>query len=297
MKLPIRARCDVTPLARAASLPIWKGKVEPEPLDGGMTNRNFKVRDAGRSYVVRIGEDNPVHNILRWHERAASEAAARASVSPAVVHAEPGVLVLDFIEGRTFGEADVRYNIPKVAPLLRKAHRSVGEAMQGPTLAFWPFQVNRDYLARLQRENSRHSPKLPRHATLNAQLERDLGPIELIFGHNDLLPANIMDDGQRLWLIDWDYAGFNTALFDLGGLASNASFSGDETDALLEAYFERPVDESMRRGARIMTVVSLLRETLWSMVSEQNAMVEFDYATYTAKNEERLEEAVFALDI
>jgi thiamine kinase-like enzyme len=279
---------------RIAKLPLWAGKVDPIPLDGGMTNRNFLVEDCGRRFVVRLGEDNPVHNILRWHERAASEAAARAGVSPPVVHAEPGLLVLEFIDGKTFDEPDVRADIERIAPLLRRAHRAVGEAMQGATLAFWPFQVNRDYIARLHRENSRHMSKLARYAAVNSALERALGPIDMIFGHNDLLPANIIDDGKRLWLIDWDYAGFNTPFFDLGGLASNASFSAPETDQLLERYFDRPVDDAMRRGATIMSVVSLMRETLWSMASEQNAMVDFDYAAYTQKNEERLEAALAA---
>jgi thiamine kinase-like enzyme len=224
----------IAPLARAAALPCWSGKVDPRPLSGGMTNHNFVVEDRGRKLMVRIGADNPVHGILRWHERAASEAAARAGVSPQVLYAEPGALVMDFIEGRTFDEPDIRGNIARIAPLLRRAHRDVGHAMQGATLAFWPFQVNRDYLGRLARENSQHAHKLPRLAKLNADLEIALGPVNLVFGHNDLLPANIIDDGQRLWLIDWDYAGFNTPFFDLGGLASNASFSAAQTDALLE---------------------------------------------------------------
>jgi thiamine kinase-like enzyme len=281
-------------LSKIMQLPLWRSKIDPVPLDGGMTNRNFLIEDRGKRYVVRIGEDNPVHNILRWHERAASEAAARAGVSPPVIYAEPGLMVLAFIEGKTFDEPDVRASIDRIGPLLKRAHRAVGEAMQGATLAFWPFQVNRDYMARLQRENSRHVSKIDRYLNINASLERALGPIELIFGHNDLLPANLIDDGKRLWLIDWDYAGFNTAFFDLGGLASNASFSPDETDRLLQAYFGRSADDDLRRAAQIMTIVSLMRETLWSMVSEQNAMVEFDYATYTAKNEDRLEQALAA---
>jgi thiamine kinase-like enzyme len=284
----------VTPdhLARAASLPCWSGKVEPVPLSGGMTNHNFVVQDRGRKMVVRIGEDNPIHGIMRWHEKAASEAAARAGVSPAIIYAEPGALVMDYIEGRTFEEPDVRANIARIAALLRQAHQTVGRAMQGATLAFWPFQVAQSYMTRLNAEHSRHEAKLPRLDALNRQLEADLGPIDLVFGHNDLLPANILDDGKRLWLIDWDYAGFNTAFFDLGGLASNASFSSYDTDSLIDAYFEHADKAEARRKLKIMSLVSLLRETLWSMVSEQHAMVDFDYAAYTARNEERLEAAI-----
>ena len=94
--------------ARVAALPIWRGRVTPEPLAGGITNQNFKVEDAGRRYVVRVGDDILVHGVVRATEVAASRAAHLAGLSPGVVHAEPGILVLDFIEGRTFMPEDVR---------------------------------------------------------------------------------------------------------------------------------------------------------------------------------------------
>jgi len=72
-------------------------------------------------------------------------------------------------------------------------------------------------------------------------------------GHNDLLAANIIDDGERLWLIDWEYAGFNSALFDLGGLASNSEMPEVLREELLEAYFERPVNDDLRRRFAAMT--------------------------------------------
>ena len=91
----------MTPLERAASLPIWTGPVTPEPLPGGITNLNFTVTDAGRRYLVRIGGDIPEHMILRRFEHEAARAAHAAGLSPAVRHAGVGALVLDFIEGRT----------------------------------------------------------------------------------------------------------------------------------------------------------------------------------------------------
>ena len=93
---------------KAASLAIWSRPVVPEPVGGGITNANFLVDDGQRRCFVRIGDDIPVHHILRWHELAASRAAHAAGISPAVLHAEPGVLVLDLVEGRTFGPEDVR---------------------------------------------------------------------------------------------------------------------------------------------------------------------------------------------
>jgi thiamine kinase-like enzyme len=85
------------------------------------------------------------------------------------------------------------------------------------------FQVLRDYGHVLREGGSAHLPDLPRLAAAAERLEAAVGPVEIVFGHNDLLPANLIDDGDRLWLVDWEYAGFNSPLFDLGGLASNAA--------------------------------------------------------------------------
>ena len=116
------------------------------------------------------------------------------------------------------------------------------------------------------------------------QLEGEAGPFDMVFGHNDLLCGNILDDGKRLWLIDFDYAGFNSPLFDLGGLASNNGLSAEQEDWMLESYFQAAVTDDLRHRYRAMKCASLLRETMWSMVSELTSDIEFDYAAYTAEN-------------
>ena len=105
------------------------------------------------------------------------------------------------------------------------------------------------------------------------------------------LNANFIDDGQRLWLLDWEYAGFNSPLFDLGGLASNSELSPEQAEQALSLYFGKPVDDRLRTRAAAMTAASLLRETIWSMVSEIHSTVDFDYAAYTAENLIRFEAA------
>ena len=113
--------------ARVAELEIWFGRVEPVPLTGGITNQNFAVEDRGRRYVVRVGSDIPVHGVVRANELAASRAAHLAGLSPGVVHAEPGILVLDFIEGRTFTPEDVRNpaNLERLVDMVRRCHRDI----------------------------------------------------------------------------------------------------------------------------------------------------------------------------
>ena len=209
-----------TALKRAAGLAIWTGPVSPEPLGGGLTNVNFVVEDAGKRYVVRIGDDIVEHQVMRFNELAASRAAHAAGVSPSVVHHQPGVLVLDFIEAVTLDEAAVREQamLERIVPLVRRCHHQVPEHLRGPILMFWVFHVLKDYGAALNDGGSPHVSRLAGLMAIAGELQQAVGPIDVVFGHNDLLAANLLDDGERLWLIDWDYAGFNSPLFDLGGL-------------------------------------------------------------------------------
>ena len=182
-------------------------------------------------------------------------------------------------------------NLARLAGLLRRCHREVPLYYRGPAPIFWVFQVLRDYGHVLREGANRHLADLPRLAAAAERLEAAVGPVEIVFGHNDLLPANLIDDGDRLWLVDWEYAGFNSPLFDLGGLASNAGMTEDESRELMARYFGRPPDADLRRRAAAMTAASLLRETLWSMVSEIHSTIDFDYAAYTAENRARFEAA------
>ena len=286
------------PKVRAAGLSCWSGKVEPAPLSGGITNVNFVVEDGGARYFVRIGEDIPVHGILRSNELAAARAAEAAGVSPGLVYAEPGVLVIRFVEGRTFEPADVRdpANLPRIIELIRRVHHEVPEHLRGPVLMFWVFHVIRDYAGTLRDGGSRCLPMLPGLLARAALLEAAVGRIEVVFGHNDLLAANFIDDGERLWLIDWDYAGFNSPLFDLANVASNNEFPPDLVEELLAGYFGGPPDAALRRRYDAMGCASLLRETMWSMVSEIHSTLEFDYVGYTEENLARFERAYAAFD-
>lgn len=276
----------MTPLERAMALPCWSGKVTAEPLGGGITNLNFVVRDGKRKAVVRIGDDIPLHHILRQSELAASRAAALAGVSPAVLYHEPGALVLAFVEGRTLTAPDLRQDrtLDQAVDLVRRAHRLIPHFLRGPVQMFWAFHVIRDYAATLGDGQSRHLALLPGLLEDAERLEEAIGPIDLIFGHNDLLPANFIDDGSRLWLIDWDYAGFNSPLFDLGGLAANNGLSRDQEAHVLSSYFDRPPDAALWRRYLAMKAASALRETLWSMVSEIHSHLDFNYAAYTESN-------------
>ena len=277
---------SLPPAERAAALPCWSGPVKPKPLSGGITNVNFVVRDGGQRYFVRIGEDIPIHGVLRFNEVAAAQAAERAGVSPALIYTEPGVIVTHFIEGRTLEAADLRApeRLEPVVALIRAVHHEMPKYLRGPALMFWVFHVICDYAATLREDRSARVPLLNDLLTRAEKMEQAVGPIEVVFGHNDLLAGNFIDDGERLWLVDWDYAGFNSPLFDLANLASNNEYPPGMEAELLAAYFGAPAEPTLLRRFTAMKCASLLRETMWSMVSEIHSTLDFDYVAYTDEN-------------
>ena len=154
------------------------------------------------------------------------------------------------------------------------------------------FQVVRDYAATLTNDGSAHLEKLPSLLAAARELEKAAAPFDLCFCHNDLLAGNVLDDGKRLWLIDWEYAGFNTPLFDLGGIASNNELAEDDERWMLENYFEDQLNDNLWHRYQAMKTASLLRETLWSMVSEIHSTLDFDYSAYTAENLQRFDNSL-----
>ena len=283
------------PLDRIRALPCFSGQIEVEPLSGGLSNANYLVTDAAGHHVVRFGRDYPFHHVSREREVMTARAAAAAGFAPAVEHAAPGVMVSEYLGAKTYGPDDVRANLHRVAALVRSFHDTMPRHVSGAGFMFWVFHVIRDYARTLTEGGSRMAPELPRYLALAEELETAQMPLPIVFGHNDLLPANVLDTGDRLWLIDFEYAGFSTAMFDLAGLSSNAGFSSEESDELLTAYFRSAPPPELRRSLAAMQCASLLREAMWSMVSELHLDAPgVDYVAYTAENLDRLDAALDA---
>lgn len=286
--------------AVALSLPCWRGSLTGgdltiEDLGGGLTNTNFVVCDRGEKFVVRVGDDVPVQHILRFNEHAASLAAERVGLSPSVVYRQTGALVLRHINGRTLTADEVRSPamLPRILRLIQTCHREMPQQMRGAALAFWPFQSMRDYLWTLDEDaDCRHAALLPEFRSVLTTLEEAVGPIRLVYGHNDLLAANLIDSGDRLWLIDWDYGGYGSPLFDLANLASNNGLAEEQERWLVETYFSAPAEGALWRSYRAMVAASLLREAMWSMVAERYSLIDFDYAAYTDRYLERFAAAL-----
>lgn len=278
-------------IEKVRALPCWCGDVSISALSGGMTNHNFLVEDGDLKSVVRLGDDMPEHLLWRENEGVSSECAAACGFSPAVKYREHGVLVIEFIEGKVFTEEDVRNPayLPRLIDLLQRFHREMPINFNGYPVLFWAFQTLRHYRNMLEQSNSVYKTWLPELVNMTKRLESDVGPVDMVFCHNDLLAANLIDDGSKIWLIDFDYAAFNSPLFDLANLASNNELKVEMEHQLLEQYFEAPLSERRWQSYSAMKCASLLRELVWSMVSEEYSKVEFDYASYTREFRDRFD--------
>ena len=283
--------------ATIQSIPIWNNEISIKTLDGGITNENFLVEEDNKKYVVRLGNDIPEHLVSRSNELIVSKAASNAGISPKVIYHSHGILVLDYIKSITLSSEGVRKNIKSIIPLIKKIHYEIPKNLYGQSVIFWVFHVIRNYVKFLNDNKSLHIKILSDLISKSELLEKNSSPYEIVFGHNDLLPANFLDDGSKIWIIDWEYAGYNTPLFDLGGLSSNNDFSYKEEIYLLENYFENKINDKLLLQYNSLKCASLLRETMWSMVSELTSKIDFNYAEYTEENLSKFNQAFKNLDI
>ena len=274
------------------SIPVWDQNIEITKIDGGLTNQNFLVTDNINKYFVRVGEDIPEHLVSRSNELNASIAAASLLIAPKVIYQNKNIQVIEFLKSKTLNDQDVREKINDIILLIKKVHKEIPKKLNGQSIIFWVFHVIRHYANFLEKKESKYKNMLSDLLEKSLKLEEKSSPYDIVFGHNDLLPANFLDDGQRLWLVDWEYAGYNTPLFDLGGLASNNNFSNNEEIYLLENYFDHKIDSELLNKYNCLKSASLLRETMWSMVSEITSDIDFDYSEYTENNLKKFEESL-----
>ena len=274
-------------------LKFWNSPTRFEILEGGRTNINVRITDRGQDFVARVGKDIPIHGILRFNELAINQAANLAGIAPRVVHSENNIQIFEFIDGKTLSEQDIQdpKTLEDVTNFLRKIHTEVQKHLRGPILSFWVFHIIRHYTNILTEQKSNYAPQLAQLMKDAELLESLVGPIELVLGHNDLIPENFILDDRQLWLIDWEYGGFNSPLFDLGGLATNCQISQEFEQMMLEIYFDKPPSDELFQSFTAMKCASLLRETMWSMVSEITSDIDYDYQSYTELNFARYQKA------
>ncbi len=257
-------------------------------LSGGLTNRNLHVTTAAVDVVVRVSsKDAGLLGIDREVEYANSLAAARSGAAPAVVEYVPdaSLLVLEYIESATLREADVREeaNLPRIAEVCRLLH-------SGPRFVndFDMVAVQERYL-RAAHEIGARIPA--RYLDFVPQVERMRSalasrPARTVPCNNDLLAANVLDDGSRLWLIDFEYAGNNDPCFELGNLASESHLSADALAALVTHYFGRELRHKIARS-QLHGILANYGWTLWAAIQAATSSLDFDFWSWGMEKYDR----------
>jgi len=264
-------------------------------LEGGITNRNFRVNFGGTDYVVRLpGKRTELLGIDRQAECIANKAAAEVGIAPKVAALldEPSALVTVFISGREMKPEELREPemIAAVAYDLRLLHDSDTELPSG----FDSFRLVEEY-AETGRAHESEPPDGYDEALMAAhaieKAVRDQPSHEPVPAHNDLLPANFLRDGERMQLIDWEYAGMGDRWFDLGNFAVNNELDDEQEAQLLEAYFGEPADGRRRATLKLFRFMSDFREAMWGVVQAGVSELDFDFREYAQKHFDRLEKA------
>jgi thiamine kinase-like enzyme len=262
------------------------------PLSGGITNRNYRVDAAGLAerFVIRLGgTDTHLLGISREVEHAATVAAAGVGVGAEVLAflRPEGYLVTRFIEGTPMAELDIHHpdTIARVADSIRRFHE--GPAIPG---LFVPLRTVEAYRALAAERGVPIPPEYALAQSIGRRIELALivNPLELRPCHNDFLPGNLIDDGIRMRIVDWEYAGMGDPFFDLGNFSINNDLAEDEDAAFLAAYDGGPPHADRLARLVLFRVVSDFREAMWGVLQQGISTLDFDFRGYAAEHFDRL---------
>ena len=248
-------------------------------LSGGLTNRNYKVTTPDGSFVARISAGgSELLAIDRDCEYRNSLTAAAAGAGAPVVEYRPQdrLLVIGYIEGRTFDAADVAAaeNFPRIAQACRRLHS--GDRFGND---FDMFDIQRRYLSVARSRGFKipagyHDLEPQFTAAEKALAVRAEGTVPC---NNDLLPANLIDGGERIWLIDYELSGNNDACFELGNIAAEAHLSRDALAGLVTAYYGRPRRSKIARAWLLGGLVGMYGWTLWGAIQNGASPIDYDF--------------------
>ena len=270
------------------SVPELANAVSVAPLEGGLTNTNYKVVTDGGAYVVRISnKDSGLLAIDRENELHNTIAAADAGVGAPVVAALPQLdaLVLGFLEGTSLTAEDLRKGdrLALVADACRRLHAA------RPFLQdFDMFTIQRRYLG-VVRERGFRLPD--RYLELEPQL-RAVEAAMLVRAepkvpcNNDLLAENFIDVGDELKLIDYEYSGNNEASFELGNIWSESNLSLPQLDELVTQYYGEPLRNKIAR-ARLWGLVAKYGWMLWASIQDGVSPLDFDFWSWGLEKYDR----------
>jgi thiamine kinase-like enzyme len=248
-------------------------------LSGGLTNRNYRVVTPDGAFVARIAADGTeLLTIDRDCEYRNAVAAAAAGAAPPVFEYRPQdrLLVIGYIEGRTLNNNDVAAadNIPRIAQACRRLH-------SGPRFGndFDMFDVQQRYYQAATSRGFRipagYDDLLPQVRAAQSALAATA--TTTVPCHNDLLPANLIDDGDRIWLIDYELSGNNDACFELGNIGAEAHLPSDALSDLVTAYYGKPRRSKIAWARLLGGLVGMYGWALWGAIQHAVSPIDFDF--------------------
>jgi thiamine kinase-like enzyme len=275
--------------AVVAAMPAWRERrIDVQPIPAGLTNSNFRVEVDGTPYFLRIpGAGTELLAIDRANEADNTRAAAIAGAGPQVVATldEPPALVLSWLPGRTMSNTAFQASgMPeRIATVLRRLHA-------GPRFRddFDMARLTRSYLEVVDDRSipipAGYREALPSVDRIGQALA--VRPATTVPCHNDLLAENYLDDGVRLWIVDYEYSGNNDPTFELGNTAQELGFDDDRQEALAAAYFGR-VDQAILARMRLQMIMSDVGWTLWAAIQARISPIDFDFGGWARERWDR----------
>ena len=267
---------------------LWPGRqARFEPLGGGITNHNYKIEVDGETVVLRVGgKDTELLGIDRHAEEAAARMAASVGVGPEVVTVvQPeGYLVTRFIEGQPVPlEAMQR---PETLTAVADSVRAIHNGSPLPS-RFNAHRVVEAYAATAAARGVSPPEEFAWAKDLADRIEAARGSLPLVPCHDDLLNANFIDDGTRIRIVDWEYAGMGDRFFDLGNLSIKHDFEIEHDATVLRAYFGE-VRRADMAAVRLMRFMGAFFEAMWGVVQQGISELDFDFVAYASDNFDRL---------
>ena len=260
---------------------------EASALQGGITNRNFRLALGGSDYVIRLhGRATELLGIDRTSERIATQAAAELGLAPPIAAAGEDYLVTRYIPCCALDEQAVRAEAEQLGAALRRFHDS---HVQLPSRFSVPALLER-YAERVRQRAGVLPEAYLQAQALIARIAAALPAVQERPCHNDLLPGNIIRarERDRLMIVDWEYAGMGDPRFDLGNLAVNNGFDSEREQRLLSSYLGRPPGERERASLSVMRLASDAREAAWGVMQGVLSDLDFDFEAYAREHFQRL---------
>ena len=263
---------------RIRAVPALADHTEISDLSGGLTNRNVKVTTDRGVFVARLSSpESALLAIDRANEHANSVAAAASGAAPEVIAFAPevSVLAVRFCEGSTWTDDDVLdpANGPRIAAICRQLHSGPAFVNDFDMLRLQPHYLS-VVLERGLRLPDRYLDFAPHVTAIGAALA--VRPQRLVPCNNDLLAANVIDSGHRLWLIDYEYSGNNDPFFEIGNLWSEATGTPDDLERLVAAYIGR-TSAALTARARLWGLMSKYGWMLWASIQDGTSDLDFDF--------------------